>query len=327
MSANHNGSLKRAVELVFAAKRAGADAIKLQTYTADTITINCRKEEFMVRGGLWDGWNLYELYKKAHTPWEWHKELFAAAEDAGITIFSTPFDATAVAFLEKLSAPCYKIASFELIDLPLIKLVAETGKPLIFSTGNASLAEIEEAVNAARGAGAEDITLLHCTSGYPTPASEANLATMSVLRQIFDCKVGLSDHTLGIGVSVAAAALGADVIEKHFTLDDRAKGADSDFSITEAELSALVIGCRQAAAALGKPNFTSTDSEKKTKAHRRSLYVVKEIAKGEIFTADHVRSIRPGYGIAPKFYEQVLGAKATCDLHFGDSLKFSDFQK
>ncbi|PWI33102.1 pseudaminic acid synthase [Vibrio albus] len=326
MSGNHNGDINRAIELIEAAKDAGADAVKLQTYTADTITINHDSEEFIIHGGLWDGSKLYDLYEQAHTPWEWHKTLFDEAAKLGITIFSSPFDPTAVDFLESLNAPAYKIASFELIDLPLIRKVAATGKPMIMSTGNANLAEIEEAVLAAKGAGAEDIILLHCTSGYPTPASQANISTMAVMREAFDCDVGLSDHTLDIGVSVAAVALGACVIEKHFTLARADGGPDSAFSLEKEELKSLVDNCEMAFEAIGKPNFISTEAELKTKCHRRSLYVVKDIQKGDTFTSEHVRSIRPGNGIPPKYLDDVIGSVATEDLKFGTPMRFEYFK-
>ncbi|MCC4858731.1 pseudaminic acid synthase [Vibrio lentus] len=325
MSGNHNGDITRAIELIKAAKDAGADAVKLQTYTADTITINHDSEEFMIRGGLWDGAKLFDLYEQAHTPWEWHKILFDEAEKLGITIFSSPFDHTAVDFLESLNAPAYKIASFELIDLPLIRKVAETGKPMIMSTGNANLAEIEEAVAAAKGAGALNIVLLHCTSGYPTPASQANISTMAVMRDAFGVEVGLSDHTMDIGVSVAAVALGACVIEKHFTLARADGGPDSAFSLEKEELKSLVTNCTMAFEAIGAPNFVSTEAELQTKCHRRSLYVVKDIKKGEVFTEEHVRSIRPGNGILPKYLDDVLGSKATQDLRFGTPLDFKHY--
>ncbi|GAD87973.1 putative N-acetylneuraminate synthase [Vibrio halioticoli NBRC 102217] len=325
MSGNHNGDINRAIELIKAAKDAGADAVKLQTYTADTITIDHDSEEFMIRGGLWDGSRLYDLYEQAHTPWDWHKTLFEEAAKLGITIFSSPFDHTAVDFLEGLGAPAYKIASFELIDLPLIRKVAATGKPMIMSTGNANLGEIEEAVLAARGAGAKDLILLHCTSGYPTPADQANISTMAIMREAYDCEVGLSDHTMGVGVSVAAVALGACVIEKHFTLARADGGPDSAFSLEKEELKLLVESCTMAFDAIGKPNFVSTEVEAKTKVHRRSLYVVKDILKGEIFTHEHIRSIRPGNGILPKFLDEVLGAEATEDLKFGTPLAFSHY--
>lgn len=325
MSGNHNGDINRAIELIKAAKDAGADAVKLQTYTADTITINHDSEEFVITGGLWDGAKLYDLYEQAHTPWEWHKILFDEAEKLGITIFSSPFDHSAVDFLESLNAPAYKIASFELIDLPLIRKVAVTGKPMIMSTGNANLAEIEEAVAAAKGAGAKDIVLLHCTSGYPTPASQANISTLAVMRDAFGVEVGLSDHTMDIGVSVAAVALGACVIEKHFTLARADGGVDSAFSLEKEELTSLVTNCNMAFEAIGKPNFVSTEEELKTKCHRRSLYVVKDIKKGEVFTAEHVRSIRPGNGILPKYLDDVLGKIAKQDLQFGTPLQFNHF--
>lgn len=325
MSGNHNGDINRAIALIKAAKEAGADAVKLQTYTADTITINHDSEEFMIRGGLWDGSKLYDLYEQAHTPWDWHKTLFDAASELGITIFSSPFDHTAVDFLESLNAPAYKIASFELIDLPLIRKVASTGKPMIMSTGNANLGEIEEAVAAAKAAGAEDIILLHCTSGYPTPASQANISTMAVMRDAFGVEVGLSDHTMDIGVSVAAVALGACVIEKHFTLARADGGPDSAFSLEKEELTSLVVNCNMAYEALGKPNFVSTEVELQTKCHRRSLYVVKDIKEGEVFTEEHVRSIRPGSGILPKYLDEVIGSVATQDLKFGTPLQFSHF--
>ncbi|EHW0693042.1 pseudaminic acid synthase [Vibrio parahaemolyticus] len=327
MSGNHNGDITRAIELIKAAKDAGADAVKLQTYTADTITINHDSEEFMIRGGLWDGSKLYDLYEQAHTPWDWHKTLFDEAEKLGITIFSSPFDHTAVDFLESLNAPAYKIASFELIDLPLIRKVAATGKPMIMSTGNANLAEIEEAVAAAKAAGAIDIVLLHCTSGYPTPASQANISTMAVMRDAFDVEVGLSDHTMDIGVSVAAVALGACVIEKHFTLARADGGPDSAFSLEKEELKSLVTNCNMAFESIGKPNFISTEVELQTKVHRRSLYVVKDIKKGEVFTEEHVRSIRPGNGILPKFLDDVIGAKATENVSFGTPLSFKHYLK
>lgn len=325
MSGNHNGDIDRAIELLKAAKESGASAVKLQTYTADTITINHDSEEFMIRGGLWDGSKLYDLYEQAHTPWEWHNVLFAEAKKLGITIFSSPFDHTAVDFLESLNAPAYKIASFELIDLPLIRKVAATGKPMIMSTGNANLAEIEEAVAAAKGAGATDIILLHCTSGYPTPASQANISTMAVMRDAFGVEVGLSDHTMDIGVSVAAVALGACVIEKHFTLARADGGPDSAFSLEKEELKSLVVNCNMAFESTGSPNFVSTEAELKTKCHRRSLYVVKDIKKGEVFTEEHVRSIRPGNGILPKYLDDVLGKNATCDIAFGTPLSFKHY--
>lgn len=323
MSGNHNGDINRAIALIHAAKQAGADAVKLQTYTADTITLDHDSEEFMINGGLWDGERLYDLYQKAYTPWEWHSRLFEEANKVGIIIFSSPFDFTAVDFLETLHAPAYKIASFELVDIPLIEKVAATGKPIIMSTGNASLAEIELAVTAAKNAGANDIALLHCTSGYPTPALEANLATMAVMRNSFDCEVGLSDHTLDIGVSVAAVALGASIIEKHFTLARADGGPDCVFSLEKKELKQLVSNCVMAHQAIGKPTFVSTEAELKTKCHRRSLYITQPIAKGEAFTPNNMRSVRPSNGLAPKHYYGVLGKVASRDIAFGEPLDWS----
>ncbi|WP_394128831.1 pseudaminic acid synthase [Shewanella maritima] len=327
MSGNHNGDINRAIALIHEAKKAGADAVKLQTYTADTITINHDSEEFMISGGLWDGSKLYDLYEKAHTPWDWHAQLFEEADKAGIIIFSSPFDPTAVDFLEELNAPAYKIASFELVDIPLIEKVASTGKPIIMSTGNACLGEIELAVTAARNAGAKDIALLHCTSGYPTPASQANISTMAVIRDTFQCQVGLSDHTLDIGVSVAAVALGASIIEKHFTLSRADGGPDSAFSLEKQELKQLVDNCQMAYQSIGHPNFISTEAERQTKCHRRSLYVTKAVAKGEKLTASNVRSIRPSNGLSPKHYHTVLGQTALRDLQFGEPLDWTMFQK
>lgn len=322
MSGNHNGDINRAKELIRTAKAAGADAVKLQTYTADTITIDHDSEEFMIRGGLWDGYKLYDLYKEAYTPWEWHKELFEEAKNNDITIFSSPFDHTAVDLLESLDAPAYKIASFELIDLPLIRRVAQTGKPMIMSTGNASLSEIDDAVATARAHGCNDLILLHCTSGYPTPASESNLATIRNLGENFNCLVGLSDHTMDIGVSVAAVALGASVIEKHFTLSRNDGGPDAGFSLEKEELAMLVKNCVMAQQSIGQVNYVSTASEAKTKCHRRSLYVVKDIKKGEQITAENVRSIRPGHGLAPKYYDEVMGRIANRDIKRGEPFQF-----
>lgn len=325
LSGNHNGDIKRAIALIEAAKMAGASAVKLQTYTADTLTIDHDGDEFLIKGGLWEGRTLYQLYQQAHTPWEWHETLFAEAKKIGITLFSTPFDATAIELLESLDAPAYKIASFELIDLPLIRRVAATKKPLIMSTGNANLHEIEQAVLTARLHGACDIILLHCTSAYPAPISQANLATMAVMRDAFDVEVGLSDHSLGIGVATAATALGAVMIEKHMTLSHADGGPDAAFSVDVQEFGCLVSACNVAASAIGKPMFSSTQAELETRAYRRSLYVVKDINKGERFTEEHVRSIRPGLGIAPKYLDKVLGSTATCDIAFGTPLQFTMF--
>jgi len=320
MSGNHNGDIGRAFELLKAAKAAGADAVKLQTYTADTITIDHDGADFRIDEGLWAGKTLYALYQEAHTPWEWHRELFARAHELGLTIFSSPFDETAVDFLEELKVPAYKIASFEAIDLPLIRRVATTGKPLIISTGMANLEEIHEAVDAARSAGANDLVLLHCVSGYPTPAAEANLRTLPELATRFGTIVGLSDHTTGTAVSIAAVALGASVIEKHFTLRRADGGPDATFSLEPEELADLASGCRIAWEALGSAGFERKPSEEANIRFRRSLYVVEDIPPGECFTQQNVRSIRPGFGLPPKLLPQVLGRRAAKALHRGEPL-------
>ncbi|MBS4083852.1 MAG: pseudaminic acid synthase [Rhizobiales bacterium] len=308
LSGNHNGDIGRALALIDAAKAAGADAVKLQTYTADTITLDHDGPGFTIEGGLWDGRRLHELYREASTPWEWHEKLFAHARSAGITCFSSPFDPTAIAFLEKLNAPAYKIASFEIVDTPLIRLAAKTGKPLIISTGMASPDEISDALNAAKeSAGA---VLLHCISAYPAPAEDANLARIPALAAKYGCVIGLSDHTLGIEVSIAAVALGACVIEKHITLQRADGGPDAAFSLEPDELAALVKGVRTAHAALGRADYGRAASEEGNVAFRRSLYAVKDIAAGETITEENVRSIRPGYGLAPKHLPEILGRKA-----------------
>ena len=308
LSGNHNGDIGRALALIDAAKAAGADAVKLQTYTADTITLDHDGPGFTIEGGLWDGRRLHELYREASTPWEWHEKLFAHARSAGITCFSSPFDPTAIAFLEKLNAPAYKIASFEIVDTPLIRLAAKPGKPLIISTGMASPDEISDALNAAKeSAGA---VLLHCISAYPAPAEDANLARIPALAAKYGCVIGLSDHTLGIEVSIAAVALGACVIEKHITLQRADGGPDAAFSLEPDELAALVKGVRTAHAALGRADYGRAASEEGNVAFRRSLYAVKDIAAGETITEENVRSIRPGYGLAPKHLPEILGRKA-----------------
>lgn len=322
MSGNHNHDLDRALAIIDAAKASGADAVKLQTYRADTITIDHHGNDFIVKGGLWNGRRLYELYQEAHTPWEWHAPIFEHARQIGITVFSSPFDHTAVDFLEELGAPAYKIASPEIIDLPLIRKVARTGKPIIISTGAATLEEIEEAIRAARNEGATELVVLHCTAAYPAPPEEANLATIKLLRDRFDVVAGLSDHTLGTTVSAMAVGLGASFIEKHFTLARADGGVDSTFSIEPDELAELVRTARIAHAAVGNPYFGPTVSEASVFKNRRSLYVVKHIRKGEALTQENIRSIRPGMGIKPKYLNEVLGRRAARDLEFGEPLSF-----
>jgi N-acetylneuraminate synthase len=320
MSGNHNGDIGRALALIEAAKAAGADAVKLQTYTADTITIDHDGPGFMIEGGLWHGRKLHELYSEAHTPWDWHPRLFDHARAVGIACFSSPFDPTAVDFLQGLDAPAYKVASFEIVDTPLVACMARTGKPLIISTGLASPQDITDAVAAAREAGGREIILLHCTSGYPTPASQMHLRTMPDLAKAHGTLVGLSDHTMGTAVAVAAVALGACVIEKHFTLARADGGVDSAFSLEPEELARLVCDCRDAWSALGSVHYEEVEAEKAGRDLRRSLYVVADVKKGEPLTPDNVRSIRPGHGMAPKHLHEVLGRPAARDLKRGEPL-------
>jgi N-acetylneuraminate synthase len=322
LSGNHNGKLDRALLLMDAAKQAGADAIKLQTYTADTMTIDHDGPGFTIEGGLWDGRQLHELYREAHTPWEWHPALFEHARKIGIACFSSPFDPSAIDLLESLDAPAYKIASFEIIDLPLIRYAAKTGKPIIISTGMAEADEIAEAAAAAREAGAGGIALLHCVSGYPTPAEEMNLSRIAALASRYDCPIGLSDHTLGTDVPVAATALGAAIIEKHVTLARADGGPDAAFSLEPDELAALVSGVRTAHAALGRADYGRAPSEQANMSFRRSLYAVKDIAGGELLTDKNVRSIRPGYGLAPKHLPDLLGRRARTAIARGTPMSF-----
>jgi N-acetylneuraminate synthase len=324
MSGNHNQSLSRALEIVDAAADSGAHAIKLQTYTPDTMTLDLNEREFHISDpkSLWAGRSLHELYGEAHTPWEWHRPILDRARERGIIAFSTPFDATAVEFLEELEVPCYKIASFENTDLPLVRLVAGTGKPLIISTGMASLAELDETVRVAREAGCRDLILLKCTSTYPATPENTNLRTIPNLRDLFDCEVGLSDHTMGVGVSVASVSLGATVIEKHFTLNRADGGVDSTFSLEPAELAQLVIETGRAWQSLGRVSYGCIEAEKKSIQFRRSLYVVEDLREGDILTRQNVRAIRPGFGLAPKYLEQVLGRTVTQDVRRGTALRW-----
>lgn len=323
MSGNHNGDIQRALDLISAAAGAGADAVKIQTYTADTITLDHDGPGFRISGGLWDGRRLHELYAEAHTPWDWHARMFDHARAEGITLFSSPFDATAVDLLERLGAPAYKIASFELVDLPLIRRCAATGKPLVMSTGMAAPEEIAEAVEAARGAGARDLVVLHCTSAYPAPMSSMNLATLPDMARRFGVLPGLSDHTLGTAASVAAVALGAVFIEKHFTLSRAEGGVDSAFSLEPAELAELVQSCRGAWEAMGRVAYGPGEAEAGNAGLRRSLYASAPVRKGEVFTASNVRSVRPGHGLAPKHLDTVIGRRATRDIPFGEPMDWS----
>jgi N-acetylneuraminate synthase len=326
LSGNHNGSIERAKEIIFAAKKCGADAIKLQTYTADTITIDCDEEDFIVKGGLWDGYKLYDLYKLAQTPFEWHKELFDYAKSLNILIFSTPFDESAVDLLEKLKTPAYKIASFELIDLPLIRYVAKTGKPMIMSTGMANEREIEEAVEVARSAGCNDIALLHCISSYPAPIDQSNLRQLPVLSKRFNAVPGLSDHTHGTAVSIAAVALGAAIIEKHFTLSRKDGGPDSEFSLEPAELQRLCEDAKNSWLALGMPGFERQKSEVLSNIFRRSIYFVRDVSAGSIITRDDIRSIRPGSGLPPKHLDELIGKKLRHSVKKGFATNWEVFE-
>lgn len=319
MSGNHNQSLDRALDIVEAAAKSGAHALKIQTYTADTMTLNLNTGEFHIADpkSLWSGKSLYDLYAEAYTPWEWHKPIFDRATELGMIPFSTPFDDTAVDFLESLNVPCYKIASFENTDLPLIRRVAATGKPLIISTGMATLAELDETVRNARDAGCKDLVLLKCTSTYPATPENTNISTIPHMREMFGCEIGLSDHTMGVGVSVASVALGATVIEKHFTLDRADGGVDSTFSMEPAEMKQLVIETERAWKAFGKISYGPTEAEKKSLQYRRSLYVVKNLNSGDELTEDNVRAIRPGLGLATKHKETILGKKINRPVQLG----------
>ncbi len=322
LSANHNGNIGTAIETIRAAKRAGADCIKLQTYTADTITIDCDKEDFLIKGTIWEGKNLYKLYQEAFTPWEWHEEIFRVAKEEGLVCFSSPFDKTAVDFLENLNVPAYKIASFEITDIPLIEYVASKEKPIILSTGIAEQEDIELALDACRRAGNNDIALLKCTSSYPAPIDEANMCMVKDLAERYNVISGLSDHTMGATVPIVATVFGAKIIEKHFILDRSIGGPDSSFSMNEEEFTAMVKAVREAESAIGVVDYSLTEKQAKGKDFSRSLYVVEDINAGDIITEKNVKSIRPGFGLHPKFYKQALGKKANKDYKRGNRFHF-----
>ena len=321
LSANHNQNFDLAVKTIKAMKDAGADAVKLQTYTPDTITIDCDNKYFQIKDGLWQGKTLYQLYQEAYTPWEWQPKLKEIAEDLGLICFSSVFDKTAVDFLEKMNVPAYKIASFEITDIPLIEYIASKGKPVIISTGIATLSDIEEAVNACKRMGNDQIALLKCTSAYPAPIEDANLLTIPNMKETFGTVVGLSDHTLGSSVAIASVALGAKLIEKHFILDRNLGGPDSAFSMEPEEFKQMVKSIREVEKALGKVTYDLTEKQKKSRDLSRSLFIVKDIKKGEVFTEENVRSIRPGYGLSPKHYSNVFGKMTTKDIERGTPLK------
>jgi N-acetylneuraminate synthase len=325
MSGNHNQSFDQALKIVEAAAAAGAHALKLQTYTADTMTLAIDSDDFFINDetSLWKGNSLHDLYKQAYTPWEWHAPIMARAAELGMVCFSSPFDASAVDFLESLNVPAYKIASFENVDLPLIRKVARTGKPMIISTGMATAAEIDDAVSAAREAGCRDLVLLKCTSTYPATPESTNVSTIPHMRGLFGCEIGLSDHTMGIGVSVAAVALGASVIEKHFTLRRADGGVDSTFSLEPEELRALVVETERAWQALGLVSYGSSEAEKKSLVFRRSIYIIENVKAGEVLTESNLRCIRPGFGLSPKHYEILLGRRVNQDVRMGTPMSWN----
>lgn len=327
MSANHNGKLDDAFKIIDIAKISGADAVKLQTYHPDTITINMNTPEFIINGGLWAGQSLYQLYESAFMPWEWHKPLFDHANKREITIFSSPFDNTAVDLLEDLNAPAYKIASFEAIDIPLIKYVAKTGKPMIISTGMADEEEIEEAIDAAKGSGCDQLAILHCVSGYPAPLEDYNLKTLDDMRKRFGLVTGLSDHTTDNITAFTSIALGSSIIEKHVTLDRSGGGPDDSFSLEPADLKQLCDGAKNAWSALGKVDYSRKTSEQENAKFRRSLYFVKPLSSGDIILEEHVKSIRPGYGIAPKYYNDIIGKKVIQDISMGTAVSWDHIKK
>jgi pseudaminic acid synthase len=321
LSANHNGNLATAIETIKAAKRAGADCIKLQTYTADTMTIASDKDDFIIKGTIWENQNLHELYQKAYTPWEWHEQLMQVAKDEGLICFSSPFDSTAVELLEKLNVPAYKIASFEITDIPLIELVASKGKPIIISTGIAEQEDIELALETCRKMGNTDIALLKCTTSYPAPIEEANMCMVKDLAERYGVIAGLSDHTMGSTVPIVATALGAKIIEKHFILDRSVGGPDASFSMDEAEFTLMVKAVREAESAIGKVDYSLTEKQRHGRGFCRSLYIVEDMKEGEVFTEKNVRSIRPGFGMHPKYYKDVLGKQINQNMEKGTSLK------
>ena len=322
LSANHNGSLETAIKSIRAIKKTGADAVKLQTYTADTITIDCKKDDFKIKGTIWEDQYLYDLYKEAYTPWEWHEELFRVAREEGLVCFSSPFDRTAVDFLESLNNPIYKIASFEITDIPLIEYAASKGKPIIISTGIATEEDIQLAIVTCRSAGNNDITLLKCTSSYPAPIDEANLLMIPDLAKRYNVQSGLSDHTIGSTAPIVATTLGANVIEKHFIIDRSIGGPDSSFSMNETEFTEMVKAVRDTEKALGKIDYSLTDKQKSNRVFSRSLYVVEDIKAGEIITEKNIRSIRPGNGLHPKYLKVILGSKSTTEIKAGTPLEF-----
>ncbi len=324
LSANHNGRIETAIRIIEEAKKAGADAVKLQTYSADTITLDCDTKDFQIDSGLWAGKTLYQLYQEAHMPWEWHKPLFEYANKLGITIFSSPFDTTAVDLLEDLNAPAYKIASFEAVDLPLIQYVASTGKPMIISTGMANSDEIHEAIDAARQAGCNELAILHCVSGYPAPAEDYNLKTLFDMKKRFGLITGLSDHTIDNTTAITSVAMGASVIEKHFTLDRNGGGPDDSFSLEPRELKALCTDTKTAWKSLGRVDYGRKSSEQGNVQYRRSLYVVKELDIGDVITMDSIRSVRPGYGLPPKFLEKIIGLKVKNRKEVNSPLSLDD---
>ncbi len=323
LSANHNGNLESAIETVKAAKRVGADAIKIQTYTAETMTIDCKKDFFMInQGTAWDGEYLFDLYKRAYTPWEWHSQIFKVAKDEGLICFSSPFDHTAVDFLEEFNAPIYKIASFEITDIPLIEYAASKQKPMIISTGIAEICDIELAIDTCKKVGNNDITILKCTSAYPTDPKDANLLSIPDIKSRFGVKVGLSDHTIGIEAPVVATTLGATVIEKHFILDKSIGGPDAHFSLDEKEFSEMVKSIRIAEQMLGKVDYEMTEKKQKSREFSRSLFVIKDVKSGEKITNENIRSIRPGFGIHPKFLSEIIGKEFTKDIEKGTPMSF-----